>query len=58
MRLELVYPEGETAMVRVAIQWDSTPASANDALEQFDRSYWLNNCVRAAGDIVVDYELV
>ena len=32
--------------------------AARAALEEFDRHYWLGNCDRAAGRVIVDYELV
>lgn len=58
LKLEVISAEGESPMLRVAVTWHDSLASGEEALQKFDDNYWLANCRRANGNIVVDYELV
>lgn len=39
------------------VRWKGSLRDATAALERFDESWWLENCHRAFGNIVFDYEL-
>jgi hypothetical protein len=57
IRLEIILAGDESPMIRVSFSWKGTIESANAILDAFDEGYWLEHCGKAAGHIVVVYEL-
>ncbi len=43
--------------LKATILWPGDIASATAALEDFDERWWLDNCSRAHGHLIFDYEL-
>lgn len=58
VKLEVVSTGDEPPIIRVSILWQYTTESGNAALDAFDNQYWLANSQKAAGNVVIDYELV
>jgi hypothetical protein len=58
LKLELGANGDEGSVLRVLAMWPGSLASANAALKNFDESFWIANCDRASGYLVVDRELV
>ncbi len=58
LQLELGANGDEGSVLRVLAMWPGSLASANDALRAFDESFWIANCDRASGNLVIDRELV
>jgi hypothetical protein len=50
--------DGEDVSLRATILWPDSAESAHAALDNFDQRWWLDNCNRAHGYLVFDYELV
>lgn len=50
--------DGDEISLRATVQWADDPESARVAREKFDQHWWLDNCNRAHGYLVFDYELV
>lgn len=48
----------ESPIIRLAILWKDSLSAASAALNAFDEHYWINNCGRSSGNIVVNYDLV
>jgi len=57
-RLEVSNFGDEGPYLKAIMQWSGPISAANAALAKFDNGYWLANCDRAAGRIIVDYQLV
>jgi hypothetical protein len=58
IQLELGSAGDESPTLRVLAMWPGSLASANAALRAFDESFWIANCDRASGNLVIDRELV
>jgi hypothetical protein len=50
--------DGDDIFLKSTILWPGDAASARAALDNFDQSWWLDNCTRAHGHLIFDYELV
>jgi hypothetical protein len=58
LKLELGANGDEGSVLRLLAMWPGSLASANAALQAFDESFWIANCARASGYLVIDRELV
>jgi hypothetical protein len=58
LKLELGTDGDEGSVLRLLAMWPGSLASANAALKNFDESFWIANCDRASGGLVIDRELV
>jgi hypothetical protein len=57
IQLQLMAEEDEPSTLYALILWTDTLESAQEALSRFDETWWLSNCRRASGNLIVDYEL-
>lgn len=49
--------DGSRTLQALAV-WSGALLDAKNALTEFDKEWWLQNCRRGSGNIVLDYELV
>lgn len=56
--LEVVTAGDDVPVLRVVVSWPGSLDAAETALKKFDEGFWLENCVKASGNIVVTYELI
>jgi hypothetical protein len=58
MKLELSDSGDEPATLRATVLWPGSIEDGNAALNAFDKNYWIANCTKAYGKLVIDRELV
>jgi hypothetical protein len=57
LRVRIEEEDGARRLEALAL-WNGPLREAKNALAAFDREWWLQNCRRGSGSIVLDYELV
>jgi len=58
IKLELSEIGDEPATLRATVLWPGSVEDGNAALNAFDQNYWIANCNKASGKLVIDRELV
>jgi hypothetical protein len=58
LTLDTLAEEGSTRSIYALALWDGDRHKARVALSAFDETWWKKNLKRAAGRVVVDYELI
>jgi len=58
LRLKVGFEDDGSRTLQVLAVWSGALRDAKNALAAFDREWWLQNCRRGSGNIILDYELV
>lgn len=58
LHLRVRFEEDGSRTLQALAIWNGTLQGAKNALAEFDREWWLQNCRRGSSNIILDYELV